>query len=275
MAWEAAYSADSAESYNAFLREYPESQYAPRARRAIQSLAWEQAHRLNSIEAYEQFLAAYPDSKHADDARHGIEDIEWQRAVNLNTIGAYLEFMSSHPDSQHGDDAHERMDTLIGAAQGAVGLEQLLKASPDLAIGLVPRLEQALIDEIRTKGPREHYVVSGFFPSSEDATARVTMSPMKGVDAVTHTNTEFDGDVFAVALDGVNGINMRLQYGPGSIHRFDGAVRQGAGDVVIFRGEGDRANRLTFGVVPGVGYVYLRGKGTLVLKSGREIRLGY
>ena len=50
---------------------------------------------------------------------------------------------------------------------------------------------------------------------------------------------------------------------PGSVHRFLGEIPFGG---CVFRGAKD--DPLTFGVVAGLGYVYLRGRGTVVLEDG-------
>ena len=49
----------------------------------------------------------------------------------------------------------------------------------------------------------------------------------------------------------------------GSVHRFFGTVEVAG---YRFVGEGDKSERLTFGLIDGVGYVYLRGRGKVVMK---------
>jgi ankyrin repeat protein len=53
-----------------------------------------------------------------------------------------------------------------------------------------------------------------------------------------------------------------------SVHRFSGQAKVGD---YTFIGEGDKSERLTFALVKGVGYVYLRGKGRVRLKNGQEV----
>lgn len=60
----------------------------------------------------------------------------------------------------------------------------------------------------------------------------------------------------------------------------DGTGRQGAQRAktepvqYTVTGEGDALHRLTFAVLDKIGYVYLRGRGTLVGPNGAEVRLG-
>lgn len=55
---------------------------------------------------------------------------------------------------------------------------------------------------------------------------------------------------------------------PGSVHRFKGTVKLGD---TTFVGEGLRNSRLTFGLVPNHGYVYLRGKGKVIQPDSKEV----
>lgn len=67
------------------------------------------------------------------------------------------------------------------------------------------------------------------------------------------------------------GWEQRVGYTMGaedSVHRFFGRIQVGD---YTFIGEGDKSERLTFALLKGVGYVYLRGKGKLLLKSGEEV----
>ncbi|RJQ51373.1 MAG: hypothetical protein C4526_10335 [Nitrospiraceae bacterium] len=60
--------------------------------------------------------------------------------------------------------------------------------------------------------------------------------------------------------------------GNGSIHEIYGSVRIGNYN---FLNEGDKSDRLNFGIIESYGYVYLRGKGKVILPDGTEVKLGY
>lgn len=62
-----------------------------------------------------------------------------------------------------------------------------------------------------------------------------------------------------------------LPMGDGSIHRFKEKVNLFG---YTFNGEGDEKSRLTF-VLTKNGYLYVRGKGKIILKDGQEVKLGY
>jgi len=76
--WKAAQSADTAEAYQDFLQQHPDSEFAVQAQARIKQLAedhdWQQAASTDTLEAYEQFVAQHADSKWAQEARVRIEN---------------------------------------------------------------------------------------------------------------------------------------------------------------------------------------------------------
>jgi hypothetical protein len=58
----------------------------------------------------------------------------------------------------------------------------------------------------------------------------------------------------------------------GSVHRIKGTITT---DTCTLINEGAESERLTFAVIQPHGYVYLRGKGKVILPDGREVALGY
>ena len=79
---------------------------------------------------------------------------------------------------------------------------------------------------------------------------------------------EFDGDnpLFGYSEEGLD-----FPMGIESIHRYKGEFYFKG---YTFIGEGDKDERLTFCILD-VGYVYLRGKGIVRTKDGKERRFGY
>jgi hypothetical protein len=76
--WKSASTADTAESYQQFLTQHPNSANAAQARTRIQQIQedhdWQTATSADSREAYEQFVAQHPDSKWVQEARIRIEN---------------------------------------------------------------------------------------------------------------------------------------------------------------------------------------------------------
>ena len=78
--WKAAQSADTAESYQDFLRQHPDSEFGVNAQERIKQLAedkdWQQASTADTLDAYQQFVAAHADGKGAQEARVRIENFQ-------------------------------------------------------------------------------------------------------------------------------------------------------------------------------------------------------
>jgi len=76
--WRSAQAADTAESYEQFIAEHPDSALVATARERLAQLAeerdWRIAAEADSREAYQQFLAQYPSGKWAREARIRIDN---------------------------------------------------------------------------------------------------------------------------------------------------------------------------------------------------------
>ena len=78
--WKAAQSADTAEGYQDFLRQHPDSEFGVNAQERVKQLAedrdWQQASSADTLDAYQQFVAAHADGKWAQEARVRIENFQ-------------------------------------------------------------------------------------------------------------------------------------------------------------------------------------------------------
>lgn len=78
--WKAAQAADTAEAYQDFLRQHPDSEYGVPAQERIKQLAedrdWQQASKTDTLDAYQQFVATHADGKWAQEARVRIENFQ-------------------------------------------------------------------------------------------------------------------------------------------------------------------------------------------------------
>lgn len=78
--WKAAQGADTAEGYQDFLRQHPDSEFGVNAQERIKQLAedrdWQQASTTDTLDAYQQFVAAHADGKWAQEARVRIENFQ-------------------------------------------------------------------------------------------------------------------------------------------------------------------------------------------------------
>ena len=133
---------------------------------------------------------------------------------------------------------------------------------------IVPKLEHMIIEEIMIKGVKNRFVIKEIMPKT-GLPGSLTMEGTR--EGYIKGYMEFPGDRIPLLFGVPN-----IPFAPSSIHRFVGKVNlEIDGQVYSFIGEGDKLHRLTFGVIKNIGYVYLRGKGRVILKNGKEVKLGY
>jgi cell division protein FtsN len=76
--WETARTADNIESYEGFLKSYPEGEFTSQAQARVKELQeardWQQAIMTDTPEGYQQFLNQYPEGRMSDEARIRIEN---------------------------------------------------------------------------------------------------------------------------------------------------------------------------------------------------------
>jgi hypothetical protein len=88
---------------------------------------WKSASTADTAEAYQQFLTQHPNSPNAAQAHTRIqqiqEDRDWQTATSADTREAYEQFASQHPDSKWVQEARIRIENFAqsGAAAGGAG----------------------------------------------------------------------------------------------------------------------------------------------------------
>ena len=162
--------------------------------------------------------------------------------------------------------AEDNLIRMLETAKTPLQLEGLLATHPDMAGSILPRLEQAILQEIRNSGVGDRFFIREIMPQGGLPGSMTLVQSGKGPLSV---QMEFPGDAMPI----VN--NRSFAFGSYCLHRFKGRVELDVeGDLYTFISGDDKLNRLTFGLVPRVGYVYLRGKGKVVLKDGKEVKFG-
>ena len=157
-------------------------------------------------------------------------------------------------------------DNELSEGKTPLQLEGLLVNHPEMAESILPRLEQAIVREIQAKGVGDRFFIKEIMPQGG------LPGSMTLVQSGAHSlsvKMEFPGDAMPI----VN--NQPSAFGSYCLHRFKGRIELDMeGDMYTFISEDDKLNRLTFVMVDRIGYVYLRGKGRVILKDGKEIKLG-
>lgn len=160
----------------------------------------------------------------------------------------------------------DNIERILETAKTPVQIEGLLKTHPDVAESILPKLEQAILQEIRNKGVGDRFFIKEIMPQGGLPGSMTLVQTGKGSLSV---QMEFPGDAMPI----VN--NQPFAFGNFCLHRFKGRVELDMeGNIYTFISEDHKLNRLTFAMVPRIGYVYLRGKGRVILKDGKEVKLG-
>ncbi len=108
-AWQEALDNDNIESYNAFLEEYPDGEYAQEAKDKLDPLLWQKANKINTIEGYEEYLEEYPQGAEAEKAIERLEELKWQTAVDKDTIDNYEKYLTEYPSGAFAEKARDRI----------------------------------------------------------------------------------------------------------------------------------------------------------------------
>ena len=129
-------------------------------------------------------------------------------------------------------------------------------------VAALHHLEALLLAQITADGAGPRYTLAEC--PLTDCSSRVTGSFTIGpTEIVQVKGRSYSRDAIQVGPgDSVPVVagEIQLPAGIGSIHRYNGTVKLSR---YTIEGQGDEFHRLTFAVVKGVGYVYLRGIGTI------------
>ncbi len=110
--WQEALDNDTVESYNAFLEEYPDGEYAREAKDKLELLLWREANKIKTIEGYEEYLEKYPNGIESHKAIERLEELKWQAAVDNNTIYSYEKYLTEYPSGAFSESALEIIEDL-------------------------------------------------------------------------------------------------------------------------------------------------------------------
>jgi len=134
---------------------------------------WRSAQAADTSESYEQFIAEYPDSTLIASARERLEQLaeekDWRSAAAVDTTEAYQQFLAQHPSGKWAREAQIRIDNF---AQAAAGGGARAPAAPSAAAGEGAAVPQA--PDTSTAGGSGFGVQLGAFSSAERANAEWT-----------------------------------------------------------------------------------------------------
>ncbi len=134
-----------------------------------ESADWKSATTADTAESYQQFLTQHPNSANAAQAHTRIqqiqEDHDWQSATSADTREAYEQFASQHPDSKWVQEARIRIENFAqsGAAGSGAGA-----ATAATAVTGAPKMPGGKQPHVATMAGA-HYVQLGAYHSQAGA----------------------------------------------------------------------------------------------------------
>jgi hypothetical protein len=140
----------------------------------------------------------------------------------------------------------KRMSVITG---DIIALEGKINDPTTDAKTLVPIAEETIIKQIRNDKGSGRLIIPGLTATSKPSCAFTVMDDGAGGSLC---NTEFPTDRFVMGAG---------NFGDGSLHRFAGTVT--IKDGISITGDADLRYHVTFAALDDIGYVYVRGKGTV------------
>jgi hypothetical protein len=134
-----------------------------------ESADWKSATTADTAESYQQFLTQHPNSTNAAQAHTRIqqiqEDRDWQTATSADTREAYEQFASQHPDSKWVQEARIRIENFAQSGAGAGGAGAATAAT---AVTGAPIAAKTSTPHVATMAGA-HYVQLGAYRSQAGA----------------------------------------------------------------------------------------------------------
>ncbi len=115
--WDSAKRKNTTESYNKYLKLFPNGVHTTEARSSLNALAgesvcWDSIKHEGKITDYEAYLKKYPGGTFANQANLLIENIIWDSTSQRNNIDSYELYLKKYPKGSHINEAREAIENL-------------------------------------------------------------------------------------------------------------------------------------------------------------------
>lgn len=149
---------------------------------------WKTAQAADTTESYQQFLQQHQDSEFAAQAqtrmRQLTEDREWQAASGQDTKEAYEQFLAQHADSKWAQEAHARLENFQPTAPAAPA--PLAAAAPAPASAAAPA-PAAATEVVKPAPPVASKPEASKSVASKPAAKPSAKTPSKPAEKSAHT----------------------------------------------------------------------------------------
>lgn len=133
---------------------------------------WRSAQAADTTESYQQFITEYPESERIASARERLEQLaeekDWRSAAETDTLGAYQQFITQYPSGKWAREARMRIDSFASAGAPAAAEPAAGSAVP------VPDVAMPAAAEVPPVPASGFGVQLGAFSSPERANAEWT-----------------------------------------------------------------------------------------------------
>ncbi len=148
------------EAYEAFLKQYPNSEYSSQARSKLAALYeekdWNRVKQQNTIAAYESFLARYPKGVFAKAANSNLETLYYDNAKAKDDLNIYADFLRRYPNSVYKNGVLSRVEAILFQRAKSINTlaayEDFLRRFPNSAFTIEAK---ALIGKINEAAAKE------------------------------------------------------------------------------------------------------------------------
>ena len=253
--WQDARMKRSAEGYEQFLEQYPESRFAADARQALENLRFKQVQKENTLDAFNGFLELHPDGEHAEEARKTVETLRWVQAQRQNSRESYERYIEAYPEGRFAEEAQERLAPFLLAglarSRDPADFEAFLETNPEGAAADRARavMERLIFEEASAAGTREAYqAFLERFPEGKYADqARRRIAPgIRAAAGEVRSWAHYDGGAPAGsggAWSFAAGSPAAVSYAEGDAPAASGAWREVA---VLLENQASESRTLTF-----------------------------
>lgn len=285
--WEKAQKMDRIYSYKQFLKKYPNSKYDATARKNLEKVTWEETRRIDKPESYQQYLSEFPNGPHVAEASASIEPAAFKQAKAKEKIEAMEKFLADYPQTRFKNEAESWITQLkhLNEIESKFNkqfevhlshkdyneMEALINEYRQYSFvkKAIPKLEDSIVNEIMTGKEKQRYHIP--IPINGAFRARTTFraSYSGGKKGILSVGPSYPGDT-----NGLRAILNQNNIGDGSIIRFGKSNVGIKIEGYTFLGAGDELHLLSFAIVKNIGYVYLRGKGSIQGPDNKVTVLG-
>lgn len=123
--WRQAEASHTADSYQAYINEHPDSPHNLDALDRIEALSWSEAKKAATVNAFEAYLTVNPKGRFRAEALSNIEALRWNQAKSSRTTTSLREYLNEYPNSPNKTDATQLIEELTMAGLKGLTYERV------------------------------------------------------------------------------------------------------------------------------------------------------